>query len=312
MTVQAIKSLARISPLLLRGSWDPADLTELGVESGQLSGAEWNAELVQADLAANDSIWRLLSLIDPFRSEVEPKYQFATIYAELRVILAQRYYLPPDEADELAKPISGFLTDLVFRMNNRKRVQIASSLRAQLVEMNRRVRCWYCGAEFSQSIVDLFLNSRAQGPFVLPRYVDFVTSRGAVARDLNLEVDHVVPIASGGESDVSNLRISCGWCNRNKRQLTSLYDTNAMPLVYQHPRAGKLLVPAPYWVIRVLGTRRRCEWPAGCRARIESEQMFCAPRSPSGAMAPGNLGAFCQEHDPLEGLRLVPNPSFDF
>lgn len=282
------------------------EINTLSTASSSVSGGEFNSELISADLAANDALWRILSLVDPFRIDTDPRYRFATIYAKLRGAIAEKYCLPPDDADAIAKPIAGFLSDLTFRLKGKTRLSIDSSVRAQLVDSISSAFCWYCGARFSDASVDSFI-SKKQTAAPLPRYIDFVTSRGSSSRDLQIEVDHVMPIALGGSNEVSNLRLSCGWCNKHKRELKSLYDANAMPTIFAHPRSGSWLLPAPYWILRVLGTRRRCEWTGGCPIRIEDDRLFVAPRALDGAMTPGNLGAFCQEHDPIIQDRLIPN-----
>lgn len=53
----------------------------------------------------------------------------------------------------------------------------------------------------------------------------------------SFEVDHIIPIARGGRSDLSNLALSCGGCNSHKYTKTSAYDfvTSAFVPLF-HPR----------------------------------------------------------------------------
>ena len=39
---------------------------------------------------------------------------------------------------------------------------------------------------------------------------------GACGRDVELEVDHVIPVSRGGTDDLKNLKTSCRECNRGK------------------------------------------------------------------------------------------------
>jgi 5-methylcytosine-specific restriction endonuclease McrA len=53
-------------------------------------------------------------------------------------------------------------------------------------------RCWYCGCAFDE---------RGDGG------------------GRSLTIDHVEPLAGGGASDLTNLRLSCATCNRRKGQM---------------------------------------------------------------------------------------------
>lgn len=50
---------------------------------------------------------------------------------------------------------------------------------------------------------------------------------GATAPDVLLEIDHVIPVASGGPTDILNLVTACTECNRGKRD-RKLSDTSAV------------------------------------------------------------------------------------
>nr|WP_082994142.1 HNH endonuclease signature motif containing protein [Mycobacterium gordonae] len=309
MSAQICRALADLCPALMRGGWSASDLYQVSLVSRLVTGGAHNEQLIHADLALNDALWRLLSLVDPFRIDEPRRYRYATIFSKVRKKIAGEYALPVDEADELAKPIASFLCDYSFHLKRRSRHPIDKATRAELLDLVDPARCWYCGAEFGASSVDAFLTAK---PFVseLPRYLDFVTQRGRIPRDFQIEVDHVVPVVAGGRSDIDNLRLACGWCNASKRDHQSLYDAQSRPSIYVHPRAGEWLLPAKFWVIRVIGTRRRCEWPNGCQVTPESGRLFVAPQTIDGSMTPGNLGCYCREHDPIGDVRWVPNDAF--
>ena len=123
-------------------------------------------------------------------------------------------------------------------------------------------RCWICGYQFEQWAVDRFLRSKSvSNKPSLPLFVDYMRPQGLRARDFYVETDHVMPIAEGVD-EVDNLRLACGWCNAHKGDRTSLYDVGAKPLIVPHMRRGKTSAPRPFWVVRLLATRRRCEWEA--------------------------------------------------
>jgi hypothetical protein len=289
-----------------RGAWNKADLHELSLAAPAVSGGEQNSMLISADLATNDSVWRMLALLDPLQVDVEERYLFAVIYARLRELLIEEYKQLPDEAKEMASEIADYLIEARARIRGVRRGVISKETRETLLDSTSRIACWYCGNTFGENSIDAFLDSKSAMP-LLPRYVDFVTQRGLSAADLRIEIDHIHPVAAGGGSDIDNLRLACGWCNRYKSALTGLYDSSSFPSSYLHPRVGELIVPAKYWVIRVLATRRRCEWSGGCGHKVEDHPLRVAPFRILGAMVPGNLMVVCSQHDPIADLRLVPN-----
>jgi hypothetical protein len=119
----------------------------------------------------------------------------------------------------------------------------------------------------------------------------------------------VLPVAAGGTGG-ANLRLACGWCNGHKSDNLSLYDQAFNPIIVRHPVLGVVTVPRPFWVVRLLAYRRRCEWSGagGCTRTTSNAELFIAARREGGAMNPANLTVTCEEHDPFKAIRLV-NPS---
>ncbi|MFI9633598.1 HNH endonuclease [Nocardia sp. NPDC051929] len=166
-------------------------------------------------------------------------------------------------------------------------------------------RCYLCGYCFKDSARDRFLGRPIDRPEPLA-LVDFVRPRGRTSRDLCIEIDHVTPLAAGGNNEVENLRLACGWCNRVKSSHTNLFDTTSWALgKINHPTLGVVAIPQPLWVLRFVATRGRCESPTGCSARLANSEIFVAPRRRGGALTPTNLAAFCQRHDPWATERYI-------
>ena len=111
-------------------------------------------------------------------------------------------------------------------------------------------------------------------------------------------------MAAGGEDD-ENLAFACGWCNSQKGARLTLYDIGADDVVLKHPKLGRISVPRPFWIVRLLAIRGRCEWPGGCAKTTENSELTVAPRWVRGTMNPMNLQLTCAEHDPLGDNRLV-------
>jgi hypothetical protein len=161
-------------------------------------------------------------------------------------------------------------------------------------------RCWICGYAFDQIAIDSFLISPRHHS--LKTFVDFMKPR-LLQRDYGIEVDHMVPFSQGGGGD-ANLAIACGWCNKTKGARLSLYDVQAQPAVFIHPRLGVTSLPQPFWVVRILALRKRCEH-GSCHRQVSTSELTATPRNERGAMNPMNLMVTCLEHDRLGSDRLV-------
>jgi len=170
-------------------------------------------------------------------------------------------------------------------------------------------RRWICGYAFLDEAIERFLENKLQlwDP-KLPAFLDFMRPHGLATRDLKPEVDHVNPFCVGGEEG-RNLRIACGWCNAKKSWKCSVYDTGSEAEYFKHPMIGQVSVPRPFWVVRLLAVRKRCEHINGCSASSINTHMLIAPVNGKGVANPLNLRLVCPEHDTIVALRLVHRSS---
>lgn len=205
-------------------------------------------------------------------------------------------------AEKIAKQVM----EEVIRQRNLKRDYASKKVKEDLVSASATPRCWMCGYAFSSEALGIFLKQPGAAPLQLPRLVDILRPRGLIERDISMEVEHITPVASGG-TGTSNLALACGWCNRHKGAKTSIYDAS-----FRAPRApytlgGQTLyeLPHPFWTIRLMAVRRKCEHPDGCDASADSHEMFIAPVSCLGSPNPSNLQIFCSAHDPYRLDRFV-------
>ena len=78
-----------------------------------------------------------------------------------------------------------------------------------------------------------------------------------VERDLTIEIEHLVPVASGS-SGQNNLRPACGWCNRCKGAGTSLYEASFIDSKRSFRIGTRNFreLPEPFRIIRLLAVTR--------------------------------------------------------
>jgi len=213
---------------------------------------------------------------------------------------------PKDEVNAAAKQLALFAWREVEARRGARRERPDNSLRRLIwFKYDPLQRCYLCGYRFTPHAKDLFLRRRKDQIPPL-KLVDFTRPRGLSYRHLRVELDHVIPVAEGGETNEDNLRLACGWCNIVKSSLWSVYDAKSWAVgVIKHPSLGLVTVPQPLWTLRLVAARARCEASEGCGARLVDHELFIAPHNPKGSLTPTNLRVVCGKHDPWAGHRLV-------
>jgi len=271
---------------------------------GMLGRNEW---LLRADYALIVGRWFVEGLID-IAAFARGTGNVGHLLNEFRTVLRQQV---PDaeqqEIDQTARRLAVFAIRRVNALRGAGRERIDWGLRRDVWFRSEPVqRCYLCGFRFGPTARDLYLRRSATLP-TTHQMVDFTRPRGTNPRHLRAEVDHIIPVAEGGTTTLENLAIVCGWCNIVKSRWWNVYDVNAWQsgVMYHPSLALQVTVPQPFWVLRVVATRGRCEAPAGCGARLEDHELFIAPRSAKGALTPTNLMVVCNQHDPWAGHRLV-------
>jgi hypothetical protein len=206
----------------------------------------------------------------------------------------------------LATSVSKYVMQEVNRLRNQERTFASSKKRLELIDSSMTPRCWICGYAFSQAAIDKFLQKRGANNVELPVLVDIFRPRGLKIRDVCIEVEHILPVASGGLGD-DNLALACGWCNRYKGARTSIYDVSSRPPKVKYLFANQTFyeLPHPFWTVRLLAIRGTCEHIDGCEHSAQSAEMFIAPSTCGGTPNPSNLHVFCEYHDPFPTERLV-------
>lgn len=290
-------------------TWDPNTTRDLAGQTTPDSIGGLAGWLIFGDAKSLWARWFLESLGDPNTYQNNSKSYPYLFNQVLESVKGLADGLPPDEQQELAKSFTKILWREVERLVRPPRVPVDRESRLVLSDLFPR--CWICGALFPDWARSKFRRTELS-PAVQTglTFIDYFRPRGLTARELDVEVEHVVPHAGGGRDDLDNLRLACGWCNRAKGPRTLLYDAEATPRSLQHPALGMVSVPQPFWVVRLLAMRPRCEYDRGCDLRTTNAELTVALKRPGGSPNPTNLFVVCQEHDPMAATRLINRANF--
>lgn len=287
------------------GVWKMADLLDLAQATPPDVLLQSNDAMIRADAYAVWFRWFIEGLCTPLQYVEDESKTIVDIYGDIYLHISGIYPKDPDdERQALSKNLAQRVFAEVVRRRRLGRVGASFAKKRELIESVAIPRCWVCGFRFSTEAIDRFLG-RAKSKLDLPEFVDILRPRGTNIRDIGIEVEHVVPVASGGGGD-ENLALSCGWCNKSKGAKTLLYDADA-----HAPRVSYWLgtsqwhqLPHPFWTVRIMGTRRRCEHHSGCSATVASHELFLMPINSMGSPNPSNLRIVCEEHDPYRNDRF--------
>ncbi|AIG73612.1 Hypothetical protein AJAP_03430 [Amycolatopsis japonica] len=306
MDARGISEFYRVLEETFSKRWTEQNLREIAqlvAPAGLLGKNEW---ILRADHSLTVSRWFLEGLVD-LNKYIHSADNIGHLMQEMSLSLRELApAVPADELQVAARQLAAYGWREVKARREAERTYIDKDLRqAVWFRDDPLQRCYLCGYRFSPDARDAFLR-RKSGRLTPARLVDFTRPRGINHRHLRVELDHVIPVFEGGATDEDNLRLACGWCNLVKSSLWSLYDAKSWSAgVINHPSLGRITVPQPFWVMRIVATRARCEAPDGCPARLETDELFVAPLSKKGALTPTNLMVVCRKHDPWAGHRLV-------
>lgn len=267
------------------------------------------APLLKSDAFAIWWRWFSEAICNPQRFvDLVAPATWTDVYADVLLRVDELYATEPkDERVAVARELTDRLHAEVIRRRDIKRTHATSADKLDLVnKAGGAPRCWLCGYLFTTEAVNRLLRRSPGVTVPLPAFVDLLRPRGIHSRDVRIEIEHKVPVASGG-GGADNLALACGWCNASKGARTSLYDVDGRPPRTKYVLGGHQWyeLPHPFWTVRLLATRKRCEHESGCTANAETSELFIAPAYHRGSMNPGNLQVFCGAHDPYAIDRLV-------
>lgn len=238
-----------------------------------------------------------------------PEVNFGNLYMEVKIALEQIYpsNTIPDR-NKLARVIADFAwAEIRRRRNSSQRRPLSEGERYQLwIASGSEPGCYLCGRRFDLYAEKRFFGEQKGPRDTLPRLLDFTRPAGLASSDLDVEIDHVNPLAKGGDSEIENLRLACGWCNRVKSQITNLYEIGIRSRGCIRLRSGgTVALPDPRWVLRLVALTKVCRYVGGCEEGLENSQLFIAPIPGAVELTPVTAAAYCGVHDPWKAERFV-------
>lgn len=207
-----------------------------------------------------------------------------------------------------------FLTEDIYNKfvlnSKKKRKPWKIALKKELISREIRPKCWICQREFSKEAINNFINSKKLD-IKLPSTVDFMFPRGVIARDLSIEVEHIVPFSlkGGDPDDISNLALSCGWCNSSKSNSMSIYTVNRNGKYYCHPNLGRRSIPNRFWIVKLLMIQKNCQ-NCGATPTIEENKLRPILINDKGIANVNNLKVVCGSCDNIRGERMVESKTY--
>lgn len=262
--------------------------------------------ILRADITTLWTQWFLESICDPERFiENYPGYAHVvhSVKNEIPFLFSN---IPIAKHGEIIRQISKLLDGEIKRRHIQHRVTFDSRIKNMLLDIyGSEPRCWICGYKFSTWAMKKFSGQITSEEVPQPQFIDYLMPRGLNSRDLQIEIDHVFPFSEGGEEDIENLRLACGWCNVHKSNRLSLYDVASKPGIIHHPNLGRVTVPHPFWNVRLLSLHRQCQHEGGCDRTVDNAELTITSRHPKGSMNPMNLRVTCIEHDNIGSNRFI-------
>lgn len=308
MSIDTLTYFIEDTPADLASAWSYDDTTTLAskILPDTLMGDQ--APLLRGDQYRLWLRWFLEGLISPQLVAVDPSQGRLEILAAVVRRIDQLYpNIDMDRRRRLAHAITTHVLAKVDAIRSQSvRDYATPATKHSLLAASATPRCYICGYAFSNEARDAFLKVKGRQPISCPPLVDILMPRGLVERDEGIEIEHVVPVAAGG-SGQANLRLACGWCNKYKSNRISIYESSFLAPRTAGYRIGKYQLnelPVPFWAIRLLALRGKCQDKGGCSHSAKTSQLFITLNDWSGSPNPTNLMVYCEHHDPIRVDRM--------
>jgi hypothetical protein len=284
--------------------WNPIAVNEMASRVVPDSILGDKMQLLRTDIYEQWGSWFLEALADPMRYVLNGK-GYPHIFHDVNSAVSS--YFPKKTLHEKKALAQAIARIVELRVENiravKRRVSLSSADRLIMLELSENEpRCWICGVRFVKEAIENFRDG-VKREMPMPQFVDVLKPIGLKSQDLRIEADHILPFSLGGKEE-DNIQLACGWCNRQKSALQSIYQVEGGPIQAGPNAIGLSTLPRRFWVVRLLALNNTCEHQEGCTASSRTHEMTVSPRNQYGALNPNNLIVTCLEHDPLGPARL--------
>lgn len=303
MAIDTLIKFIESTPVDLASAWDFGKVTDMASRRLPENFLGDQEALLMGDQYRLWLRWFLEGLVSPHRAAMDAKIGKLEILASVMTRINLLHTTTDlDRRKKLAEVVTEHIFAMVNHLRNAAQRDYASAAtRHALLAANTPARCYICGYVFTQEALDIFLKVKGRAQIILPALVDIFRPRGLVERDEKIEIEHIVPVAAGG-SGQANLRLACGWCNKHKSDRVSIYESSFMSPRTRSYRIGNFHLnelPNPFWVIRILALRGKCQHVNGCQHTAADSELFVSLADWSGSPNPTNLIVYCETHDPI-------------
>ena len=304
MSIDAVTSYIEKASTDLASAWNYDDVVSLGEKAPPAAFMGDQELLLKGDQHRLWLRWFLEGLVSPHRVAADLSLDRLDVYAAaLKRVDAIYGNLDKERRTRLADAITNHVFATVTQLRSAaKRDYATSATRLALIVANSPPRCYICGYAFTREALDAFLRVKGRSAIKVPALVDVFQPRGLVLRDEGIEIEHVVPVAAGGTGQ-ANLRLACGWCNKHKSDRVSIYEAPPLAsrtLTYRIGPHQLNELPNPFWTIRTMALRGRCQHRDGCGKTAKDAELLVSLADWTGSPNPTNLVVYCEQHDPLK------------
>lgn len=260
----------------------------------------FSAELLRDDLNYLIARWFVEAICPQTGSD---NIQYPYVYEAVRNTLMQRF--SNTSISELHKATAGLsriiCNHLSERLESRKNISVAEKF--TLLSISEK-RCQICGYSFADEAVEQFLGGSLVEK-IRHSFYDFLKPTYRSPTDSQVEIDHKQPLSRGGANDLDNLQLLCGFCNRAKRDFTTVFDASVSGVALCHPRLGNIRLSSWFLVVRTL-VGNHCHF---CGRNASVTELTVTPVTVSREINPVNICVTCYECDPIKQYRYVPVPN---
>lgn len=303
MSIDTLIKFIESTPTDLASAWDFGKVVDMASRRLPENFMGDQEALLMGDQYRLWLRWFLEGLVSPNRAAIDTKAGHLEILASVMArINALHASTELDRRAKLAEAVTAHIFSRVTHLRNaHERDYATAATRHALIAESSTPRCYICGYAFSKEAREAFLRVKGREKVALPAFVDVFRPRGLADRDEKIEIEHIVPVAEGG-SGQANLRLACGWCNKHKSDRVSIYESSFMAPRTTAYKIGKYQLnelPNPFWSIRILALRGKCQHVGGCSHTAASSELFVSLIDWLGSPNPTNLAVYCEIHDPI-------------